>query len=142
MIVIRDPDQLRAFPAGWIRTLVERHLADLSEDGPYDPAVHGFFVVVEPGDTADEVEQVAGCALRESWTKDSRFGDVGFLPRWEWLEHYPGEAGDLGCFEMVCILDDSGLGVVILLPDVAGLDPELDNLCRTYATAGLSSSSD
>lgn len=132
MIVIRDPRQLTNFPPSLIKRLLQQHLINLSEDQPYDPDVHGFFVIAERGDDIDQIERVSGCALRESWFEDCVFGEEGFIPRWEWLAYHPGGGGGGGCYEIVYILNDSGFGAVIIVPDEPYTDATLLALCRAH----------
>lgn len=50
------------------------------------------------------------------------------LADWEFVKANPG-----GWYEIVIITDDWGTGDVILIPDRAGTDPALFNLCRDHA---------
>lgn len=140
MKVIRDPLQLREITDSLLKELLERHFANLAEIGPYNPDLFGFFVLVEDGDSLEDVETVSGCSLRESWYEDCQFGDDDFIPRWEWLEYHVGAAGSPGCFEIVFVLDDSGFGVVILVPDQLGVDSILLKLCRESVLPGFDGS--
>ncbi|UNG18468.1 hypothetical protein [Stutzerimonas zhaodongensis] len=132
MKVVRDPRQLTSFPPSLVKRLLKQHLINLSQNEPYDPDVHGFFVVAERGDDIDQIERVSGCALRESWFEDCFFGDEGFIPRWEWLEYHADRNGGASCYEIVFILNDSGFGAVIIVPDEPGIDPVLLSLCRSF----------
>jgi len=51
MQVIRDPSSVSSIADPELRTLVQKTIAALSEDYPYDPDVLGYFVIVEPGDS-------------------------------------------------------------------------------------------
>jgi hypothetical protein len=135
MRILNDPSALAALPAGVVRTLLHKRFAELSEDEPYEPAVNGFFIVVEAGDGIDAVEQQSGCRLLSNRFSDGRFGGASFVPDWECLTFHAGRDGTPGCFEMVFVLSDDGYGVVILIPQQDGIDPELLALCRAYGTA-------
>lgn len=50
MQVIRDPLEAASIADPELRTLVQKTIAALSEDYPYDPDVLGYFLIVQPGD--------------------------------------------------------------------------------------------
>ena len=134
MRILNDPSALAALPAGVVRTLLHKRFAELSEDEPYDPAVNGFFIVVEAGDSIAAVELESGCRLLSNRFSDSRFGGANFVPDWECLTFHAGRDGSPGCFEMIFVLGDDGYGVLIVIPLQAGIDPALLALCRAYSS--------
>jgi len=134
MRILNDPSTLAALPAGVVRTLLHKRFAELSEDEPYDPAVNGFFIVVEAGDGVAAVEQESGCRLLSNRFSGGRFGDANFVPDWECLTFHAGRDGSPGCFEMVFVLCDDGYGVEIVIPLQDGIDPALLALCLTYSS--------
>ena len=134
MRILNDPSALAALPAGVVRTLLHKRFAELSEDEPYDPAVNGFFIVVEAGDSIAAVEQESGCRLLSNRFSDGRFGGANFVPDWECLTFHAGRDSSPWCFEMVFVLCDDGYGVVIVIPLQDGIDPALLALCRAYSS--------
>ncbi len=76
----------------------------------------GRVIIVDPADTADVVEEAAGVDLT---------GD----PAWESCI-----VADAWC-EVVFVTSDDGSGVVILFPDRGGIDPALQAIIRTHASA-------
>lgn len=44
------------------------------------------------------------------------------------MEEHPG-----GLYEMVFVLSDSGFGIVVLVPNQAGVDTDLLRMCAEYA---------
>ena len=134
MRILNDPSALAALPAGVVRTLLHKRFAELSEDEPYDPAVNGFFIVVEAGDSIAAVEQESGCRLLSNRFSDGRFGGANFVPDWECLTFHAGRDSSPGCFEMVFVLCDDGYGVVIVIPLQDGIDTALLALCRAYSS--------
>ena len=134
MRILNDPSALAALPAGVVRTLLHKRFADLSEDESYDPAVNGFFIVVEAGDGIDAVEQQSGCRLLSNRFSNVRFEDASFVPDWECLTFHAGRDGSPGYFEMVFVLCDDGFGVVIVIPEQGGIDPALLALCLAYSS--------
>ena len=71
-------------------------------------------IVVEPGDTAEALEEESGCPILRNFFDDVRFGDPDFSPSFEALEEHAG------CYEMVFILNDEGFGVAIFVPKSKG----------------------
>lgn len=72
------------------------------------------WIVIEPGDSVADLEKAAGFPIITD-------------PAFEWvLDHG-------GLFEVPTILSDDGFGVVLIVPDVDGIDPVLLTLCREHA---------
>jgi hypothetical protein len=87
------------------------------------------FVIVDPGDTMPALEAALGYPIAVNPVDGSRLGSAGFTPSWESIERHPS-----GWTEIVFILSDDGFGHVILVPDTDGIDAELVDLCRRYAS--------
>ncbi|MCL6699092.1 hypothetical protein LZ496_09905 [Sphingomonas sp. NSE70-1] len=85
------------------------------------------FVVVEPGDGRDSLERELGFSVFRNPVDGRLFGDPEFSPGWEWIANHGH------CFEFVFIMDDSGYGHVVFVPNEPGIDPELLRLCQAYA---------
>lgn len=137
MRILRDPAEVDSLPSGLIRTLLQQRIAELSIDEPFDPAIHGYFVIVETGDVMADIERTSRCRLRSNRYSTARYGDAGFVPDWELLEFHPASGTEPGYFEFTFVLSDDGFGAVLLCPDVDGIDPELLALCRTYASSSV-----
>lgn len=86
------------------------------------------FAIVGPHDTAAELEKAIGFSIFQNPVDGSRYGDPGWAPGWEWIEDH-GFAYEL-CF----IMDDSGFGHVVIIPNEQGVSPELLNFCHSYAS--------
>jgi hypothetical protein len=86
------------------------------------------FVVVQPRDTLEALEQVLSFSVFQNPVDGSHFGEPYFSPGWEWIEDHGF------CFEFVFIMDDSGFGHVVIVPKEQGIGPELLKLCRRYAS--------
>lgn len=132
MRILHDPAEVDDLPSGLVRSLLHQRMVKLSIDEPFDPAIHGFFVIVETGDGIADIERASGCRLRSNRYSTARYGDVGFVPDWELLEFHSGHDAEPGYFEFTFVLSDDGFGTVLLSPDIEGIDPELLTLCRTY----------
>lgn len=135
MRVLTDPAALATWPTGLVRSLLEERFAELSLDEPYDPAINGSFIVVEPGDGVDAIEQQSGCRLLSNRFSAAHFGDADFVPDWECLEFHAGRDGSPDCYSMTFVLSDDGFGCVILIPRQDDMDPLLLSLCSAYANS-------
>lgn len=54
----------RALPE--IQPIAEQRIADMTDGEDYDPDLHGPVVVVEPGDTVEQLEQDLGCSILQA----------------------------------------------------------------------------
>jgi hypothetical protein len=110
-----------------------KHLLEARRDqlladtgGDYDLEELVRFVIAAPGDTISQIEEAAGAPV----VKAGLF---------EWVE-----LGG-GWFEAAAVLSDDGYGVVLLAPDVPGVDPTLLETLRDQAKSvnpALSASAD
>jgi len=101
MIILRDPQQLTQVVQPEIKAFLRQRFHDICEPEPYDPDEHGFFILIEPGDTSEQIELDTGYSLLKSLFSDTVYGDPDFTPDFEYLE-------DQGSFfEAVFIFTDS-----------------------------------
>jgi len=128
MIVLRDPQQLSQVVEPEIKAFLRQRFHDICEPEPYDPDEHGFFILVEPGDTSEQIESATGYSLMKSLFSDTVYGDEDFTPDFEYLE-------DQGSFfEAVFIFTDSGFAVVMIVPKEDGIDGRILELCTEFST--------
>jgi hypothetical protein len=110
----------------YVRALVELRLEQL---GSFDD---GLVLVVEAGDSVDELEVVSGCAILHDPFEDVPFGHPNFTPSFDYLEtHYAN--GKHICYEAHADTGDDGIGSTLFIPDEEGINADLLALCRTYA---------
>lgn len=128
MIVLRDPQQLTQVVQLEIKAFLCRRFHDICDPEPYDPDEHGFFILVEPGDTSDRIESATGYSLLKSLFNNTVYGDPDFSPDFEYLEEHGG------FFEAVFIFTDSGFAVVMIVPKEEGIDAGILSLCNEFAT--------
>lgn len=127
MQIIRDPLEATSIADPELRTLVQKTIAALSEDYPYDPDVLGYFVIVEPGDSLATINARIGFdILANRWT-GLRYDQPGYTQSFEVLDEHAGY------FEMVFVLSDDGFGIEVFIPKADGVDPELLSMCQRYA---------
>ena len=128
MIVLRDPQKLTQVAHPEIKTFLYQRFHDICDPEPYDPDEHGFFILVEPGDTSEQIELSTGYSLLKSLFNGTAYGDPEFSPDFEYLE-------DHGSFcEAVHIFTDSGFAVVMIVPKEDGIDGRILELCAEFAT--------
>ena len=82
MIVLRDPGDVAKVAHPLIRNLAALRTTQILNGKPYDPAVHGYMVVVEPGDTVEQLEQAVGLPILHSLFDDLPYGNPDFAPCW------------------------------------------------------------
>lgn len=130
MLTLRDPAKLASISQLECRQLIQRRITEITEpDGyVYDPDLHGYFIIIEPGDDIAKIEAATSCHILSGYLDQSGYGDETFSPSWEWMEEHAG-----GLFEMVFVLSDSGFGIVVLVPDRAGINADLLRMCAEYA---------
>lgn len=127
MILLRDPSMASSIVDPDIRSLVEQRFIEICSGEPYDYDLHGYMIVVEPGDTVAALEKESGCPILGNFFDDSRFGNPDFVPSFEYLEDRDR------FFEMGFILNDEGFGIDIFIPQQEGIDADLLSMCVHYA---------
>jgi hypothetical protein len=127
MIVLRDLQQLTQVVQPEIKTFLQQRFHDIWGPEPYDPDEHGFFILVEPGDTSEQIELATGYSLLKSLFNGTVYGDPDFSPDFEYME-------DHGSFcEAVYVFTDSGFAVVMIVPKEVGIDGRIPELCAEFS---------
>lgn len=129
MVVITDETQTTAISNLPLRQLVEQRISERNEYCSEAPDELGPIIVLEPGDSPDDLKKITGFSIIEGPFDDSRFGDENFAPSFEFAESH----GD-HLFELVYIVSDGGYGYDIFIQNAAGIDPVLLAFCQAYAT--------
>lgn len=83
-------------------------------------------LVVEAGDTEDQIEEAIGLSPLNDPIGGTRYGHPDFSPGWAWLTALPD------CFEMIVTVGDSGFAVVLLIEDVHDDRSGLATMCRAF----------
>jgi hypothetical protein len=97
-----------------LKRLLARRRDQLAEHLDHDLGELAHFIVAAPGDTLAAIEMAAGF----SFTPDSP---------WEWVIDHNG------IFEAPIIVSDDGFGIILIVPDVKGMDAKLIRLLRIDA---------
>ena len=126
MIVVRDHSNIDQISNPTIRELVQQRINDLGGEA-FDSNELGYFLVVESSDTLEALSAQLGFDMLRNRFTGILFTATGFTPSFEFIEEFPA------CYDMVFVLDDTGIGVEILVPKEEGIDPDLIAMCRMYA---------
>ena len=130
MQIIRDPADAINIADPELCALVQKTIAALSEDYPYDPDVLGYFLIVQHGDTLATINaQIGFDILANKWT-GIRFDQPGYTQSFEILDEHAGY------YEMVFLIDDSGFGIDVFIPKAIDI-PELLAMCQRYAVPAV-----
>lgn len=117
MLVLRSPALTEKVSDPYIRALIQQRFAEVFTDEPYDAEQHGYFIVVEPGDTLEQLEQECGLPI---------------------LEYFECVEDHHEFYEIVCILNDDGFGISCYVPrHTEGVDRDLLALCQSHATPAV-----
>lgn len=126
MQIIRNPADATTIADPELRQLIDTTIAALSEDGPYDPDVLGYFLIVESGDILAIINgQLGFDILVNKWT-GIRFDQSGYTQSFEVLDEHAGY------YEMVFVLGQDGYGIEVFIPK--GIDlQDLLAMCVQFA---------
>jgi len=105
LIVLRDIKQIDNIIDPTLRAVLSKRFNE-----PFDPDIDGYGILIEPGDTPEDLESELGLPLLEGTPI-------------EWIEEHPG------CFELTLIPDVGDFGISIYLPKDSGIDPRFFELC-------------
>lgn len=94
---------------------------------------HTEIVVVESGDTEEDIVRTIGLSPLIEPINGARFGEEGFWPHWDWLRDHGG------WFEMV-VTFGSTFAYVLLISDVARDAGALVAMCRCHTIIDNNSS--
>lgn len=138
MRILRKVAEVSGIANPRIRDLAALRFQQLnSTDDPDAPDATGYFIVVEPGDTVEQLEQVVGLPLLRSLFDELPFGHPDFTPCFEILEEHIYEQHRI--YEMVFISDDDGTFTTVLVPAIEGIDTNLLAMCNAFASPAVTS---
>ncbi len=126
MIVVRDHSSTQEIIHLEIKQLVQQRINDLGGEA-FDSSELGYFLVVEAGDTIEAIQTQVGFDILRNRFTGIPFNATGFTPSFEFIEEFPA------CYDMVFVLDDTGIGIELFVPKERGIDPDLIAMCRMYA---------
>ncbi len=126
MIVVRDLPTIDQISNLQIRELVQQRIKDLGGES-FDSNELGYFLVVESSDTIEAIQKQVGFNILQNRFTGILFNATGFTPSFEFVEEFPA------CYDMVFVLDESGIGIELFVPKEEGIDTDLIAMCRMYA---------
>lgn len=126
MIVIRDFQSVQQISNPAIRDLVQQRINDIG-GAAFDADALGYFLVVEAGDPIDAIHAQIGFNILHNRFTGVRYDSPGFTGSFEFIEEFAS------CYDMVFVLDDSGIGIEVFVPKEEGIDADLTAMCRMYA---------
>jgi hypothetical protein len=126
VIVVRDLSSAQVIKHSHIKQLVRQRINDLGGEA-FDSSELGYFLVVESSDTIEAIQKQVGFNILQNRFTGIRFDATGFTPSFEFIEEFPA------CYDMVFVLDDTGIGVEIFVPKEERIDPDLIAMCRMFA---------
>lgn len=135
MIVLRNPQAVMQIDDPYIHELVSLRFAQVMAGEPFDYDWHGYMVVVEVGDTVEQLEQEISLPILHGLFDDLPFGNPDFTPCFEILEEHQYE--HISIFEMVFISNDDGAATALFIADTEGIDADLLAMCRSFATPAV-----
>ena len=122
MLKIQNLSQLNLVTDPDILKLVKLRHYQLGDE------MFGSVIIVEAGDTVQDIEQEIGFSILTNLFDNVRYPDPDFVPCFEVLEDHGG------CYEMVFIFGDGDDAIEIFIPK-QGVDNELLAMCSQYAVS-------
>ncbi|MFM9993186.1 MAG: hypothetical protein ACKVOY_17295 [Burkholderiaceae bacterium] len=129
MIVVRDLLSTQEIKRIQIKQLVQQRINDLGGEA-LDINELGYFLVVEAGDTIEDIQTQVGFNILHNRFTGVRFNATGFTPSFEFIEEFPS------CYDMVFVLSDDGMGVEVFVSRVEGVNPDLIAMCQMFSFKG------
>ena len=132
MIIIYDSADMQRVLSGPIdpdlKAILLGRLELLADFSDWDLADLAHFLVCQPGDSIDAIENELGISPFINLVDGARYPDPAFDPSWEFC------IARKGYFDLTFCRSDAGLANCLLVPDRDDIEPTLLELCRLYAT--------
>ena len=120
MLILKSPSSFDSITDPDILKLVKLRHSQLGDE------MFGSLIIVEIGDTVEDIENEIGFCILTNLFDDVRFPDLDFAPCFEVLEDHSG------CYEMLFLFSDGDDAIEIFIPKV-GVDPLLLSMCSQFA---------
>ena len=120
MLILKSPSSFDSITDPDILKLVKLRHVQLGDE------LFGSVIIVEAGDTVEDIENEIGFFVMTNLFDDVRYPDPDFVPSCEALEDHGS------CYEMLFILGDGDDAIEIFIPKV-GVDPLLLSMCSQFA---------
>ena len=119
MLKIQNLSQLNLVTDADIQDLLRLHFHQLD--------MNASILIVEPGDTSEDIEEELGFPILTNLFDDVRFPDPDFVPCFEALEDHGG------CYEMLFLFSDGDDDAIEIFIPKTGVDPLLLAMCSQFA---------
>ena len=83
-------------------------------------------IICEPGDTEADFRREGAFSPFCNPLSDTRYGDPGFEPHWDWAGCHDG------FYEWLTCIGNDGFAFIVLVPDSEGVDPQLLAMLREH----------
>lgn len=113
MLILSEPTSIAGMGDAELIRLLRHRVDALQEFDDYALGDLVRFVVVEPGDSLQDLDAQLGFSARDK--------------PFELLEEHPGY------YELVFVVSDDGFGIEVFVPKQPGIDPRLLALCITQS---------
>ena len=120
MLILKSPSSFNSITDPDILKLIKLRHDQLGDE------MFGSLIIVEIGDTVEDIENEIGFCILTNLFDDVRFPDPDFAPCFEVLEDHSG------CYEMLFLFSDGDDAIEIFIPKV-GVDPLLLAMCSQFA---------
>ena len=126
MLIVCDLQSTHQITNIAIRRLVQKRINDLGGES-FDSNELGYFLVVEARDTIAAIQTQVGFNILYNRLTGIRFEATGFNPSFEFIEEF------VSCYDMVLVLDDTGIGIEFFVPKEEDINTELIAMCKQHA---------
>ncbi len=120
MLILKSPSSFDSITDPDILKLVKLRHSQLGDE------LFGSVIIVEAGDTVEDIENEIGFCILTNLFDDVRYPDPDFMPSCEALEDH----GNF--YEMLILFSDGDEAIEIFIPK-AGVDNELLAMCSQFA---------
>ena len=120
MLILKSPSSFDSITDPDILKLVKLRHDQMGDE------MFGSVIIVEIGDTVEDIENEIGFCILTNLFDDVRYPDPDFMPSCEALEDH----GNF--YEMLILFSDGDDAIEIFIPKV-GVDPLLLSMCSQYA---------
>ena len=121
MLILKSPSSFDSITDPDILKLVKLRHVQLGDE------LFGSVIIVEAGDTVEDIEEEIGFSILTNLFDDVRYPDPDFVPCFEVLEDH----GNF--YEMLFLFSDGDDGTVEIFIPKAGVDNELLAMCSQFA---------
>ena len=106
-----------------IRHFLEQRFLAMTDGDEFDPDIHGYALIVEPGDKLEDLIANSESSIIKGLVESSPY----VVPP-ECVDEHPE------FYDVVFVPGDGDYGITVIIPKLTGVDAELLNICAEIAT--------